>query len=300
MAQTADIGSKRLISLAPATWVRWVTGDPTAEALDFLSGGFEWVSRATDVLIKARSERHGVFLIANEIQFRPDARMPQRLRAYAALAEERYGLVVYPVAVNLLPPRAPQHIATSYHSEVMGLVAHQDFKVLNLWEVDSEQVLAQRWSTLLPFVPVMQGGQSRAVVGRALALLRDDVRLAEMEPLLAFFATFVMTPEEVVKLMRWNMIMLRESPWYLEIEAEAIQKGLQQGLEQGMQEGQQQGQAEMVLRLVARRFGAAPPDLAEQVRATPSAQMPALLDAALDAASLDDVAAALQTLLGRA
>ncbi|MFZ2360760.1 MAG: hypothetical protein WA040_15575 [Anaerolineae bacterium] len=48
MTQTADIGSKRLISLAPQTWVRWVTGDPTAEALDFLTGDFQWVSRAVE------------------------------------------------------------------------------------------------------------------------------------------------------------------------------------------------------------------------------------------------------------
>lgn len=292
MTKTADIGSKRLISLAPATWVRWVTGDPTAEALDFLSGEFEWVSRATDVLIKARSERHGVFLVVNEIQFRPDLRMPQRIRVYAALAEEHFGLEVYPVVINLLPPRTSQAIATSYHSELMGLVAHQDFKVLNLWEVDSEQVLAQRWSTLLPFVPVMRGGQSRAAVSRALALVRDDVQLAEMEPLLAFFATFVMTSDEVVKLMRWNMVMLRESPWYLEIEAEAMQKGLQQG----QQQGQQLGQAELVLRLLARRFDAVPAPLAGQVQALPSAQMPALLDAILDAGTLEEVAAALERL----
>jgi predicted transposase YdaD len=288
VSKIADIGSKRLISLAPETWVRWVTGDPTAAALDFLSGEFEWVSRATDVLIKARSERHGTFLVANEIQFRPDARMPQRLRAYAALAEERYGLLVYPVVVNLLPPRPSLAIAASYHSELMGLVAHQDFKVLNLWEVDADLVLEQRWSTLLPFVPVMRGGHRRAVLSQALALLRHDEQLADMESLLAFFATFVMTPDEVVKMMRWNMTMLRESPWYLEIEAEAIQKGMQQGL--------QQGQAEMVLRVLSRRFGAVPSRLAAAVRAAPGEQLPDLLDVALAAGSLDEVAAAVEAL----
>ena len=106
MAKTADIGSKRLISLAPDVWARWLTNDPAVEVLDFLSGEFQWVARATDVLLKARSPKHGTFLIANEIQFRPDARMPQRIRAYAALAEERYGLNVYPVVVNILRPKS--------------------------------------------------------------------------------------------------------------------------------------------------------------------------------------------------
>jgi len=308
--------------------VRWVTGDPTAEALDFLSGEFEWVSRATDVLLKARSPRHGTFLVANEIQFRPDARMPQRLRAYAALAEERYGLPVYPVVVNLLQPRQQQAIATSYHSELMGLVAHQDYRVLNLWEVDADLVLEQNWSTLLPFVPLMRGGHERGAISRALVLLRDDDRLSEMEPLLAFFATFVMTPDEVQTMMRWNMAMLRESPWYLEIENEGIQKGMQQGIQkgmqqgmqegmqegiqqgmqegiqqgmqegiqQGMQEGIQQGQAELVLRVLSRRFGEASAGLAPAVRTMPSERMPGLLDIALTAGSLDEVAVAMETL----
>ncbi|MCS7038576.1 MAG: hypothetical protein NZP34_03105, partial [Caldilineales bacterium] len=82
MPATADIGSKRLVELAPNRWVRWLTGDDTAEVLDLLSGEFEWVGRATDVLIKAHSRRHGTFLVANEIQFRPDGRMPLRMRVY--------------------------------------------------------------------------------------------------------------------------------------------------------------------------------------------------------------------------
>jgi hypothetical protein len=72
--------------------------------------------------------------------------------------------------------------------------------------------------------------------------------------------------------------------------------GMEQGLQQGLQQGQQ-GQAGLVLRLLTRRFSAVTPRLEEQVRATPSALMPALLDAALDAASLDEVTAALDALL---
>ncbi len=68
------------------------------------------------------------------------------------------------------------------------------------------------------------------------------------------------------------------------------------GMEQGIQQGLQQGQAELVLRLLARRFGAVPPHLEEQVRATPSAQMLALQDIALDAGSLDEVAAAVEAM----
>ncbi|MFZ2360759.1 MAG: DUF4351 domain-containing protein [Anaerolineae bacterium] len=83
--------------------------------------------------------------------------------------------------------------------------------------------------------------------------------------------------------------MLRESPWYLEIEAEPLQRGVQQSV--------QQGQAGLLLRLLNRRFGATPPWLAERVRSVPSEQMPALLDVALTAASLDEVATAVEVIL---
>jgi hypothetical protein len=72
------------------------------------------------------------------------------------------------------------------------------------------------------------------------------------------------------------------------------------GLQQGKQQGQQQGQAEMVLLLLNRRFGVASAPLADQIKALPSAQMPALLDAALDAGTLAEVAAALDMLLAGA
>ena len=98
MAKAVDIGSKRLVSLAPAAWARWLTGDESIKSVELLSGEFQWVSRANDVLIKVESVQHGVFLVANEMQLKPDKFILRRLRAYASLAEERYGLLVYPAS----------------------------------------------------------------------------------------------------------------------------------------------------------------------------------------------------------
>lgn len=51
MPQIADIGSKRLISLAPDAWVQWATQrlDITAEAV--LDAEFQWVSRESIALV---------------------------------------------------------------------------------------------------------------------------------------------------------------------------------------------------------------------------------------------------------
>lgn len=63
-----------------------------------------------------------------------------------------------------------------------------------------------------------------------------------------------------------------------------------------MERGLQQGQAEMVLRVMVRQFGEVSPETAAKVRSLPASQLPLLLDAALVAASLDEVRAALDAL----
>ena len=102
MTKKADIGSKRLISLAPDNWIKWITQRQDLTFSEFLDSEFQWVSRENDVLMKVNSSE-GEFLILNEIQLRYQEKMPLRMRAYAALAQERYNLPVYPVLINILP-----------------------------------------------------------------------------------------------------------------------------------------------------------------------------------------------------
>jgi predicted transposase YdaD len=165
----------------------------------------------------------------------------------------------------------------------MGIVAHQDFKVINLWEVDVSLVFEQDLTALLPFVPVLKGGQDETVLSRAVIRLRADENIAEMEPLLAFFASFVLSSDVVQRIMRWDMTILRESPWYNEI----VKEGLEQGLQQGLQQGIKQGQEEMLLRVLVHRFGDLDPELVARIRSLGVDQLRQLVDVALDAPSLE-------------
>ena len=65
-------------------------------------------------------------------------------------------------------------------------------------------------------------------------MLRTNEQLSELEPLLAFFATFVLETRLVQQIMRWDMAVLQESPWYQEIVQQGIEQGLQQGMRQGL------------------------------------------------------------------
>jgi predicted transposase YdaD len=104
MVKVSDIGGKRLLGLAPDSWAKWVTQQADVVALEILGSDFQWVSRENDVLMKVRSPIYGEFLILTELQLRYTDKMPLRMRAYAALAQEKYQLPVYPVLVNILQP----------------------------------------------------------------------------------------------------------------------------------------------------------------------------------------------------
>lgn len=55
MAKSSDISSKKIISLAPDKWVKWVTNIPDTIVKEILNSEFQWISRENDVLIRAES-----------------------------------------------------------------------------------------------------------------------------------------------------------------------------------------------------------------------------------------------------
>jgi len=280
----SDLGSKRLISLAPAAWVRWIMQRSDLDVAAILSSEFQWIGRESDVLIKVSSPNQKDFLLLNELQLRYKKEMPLRIRAYTALAEEKYNLPVYPVLINILPNSKNEQIEPNYQSEFMGIRAYQDYRVINLWEVEASLVFEQQLSTLLPFVPILKGGGERETVERAVRELRRNEKLTDLEPLLSFFASFVLKIPVVEQIMRWDMTVLRESPWYEEI--------LKEGLEQGLK----QGEASLVLRQLTKRFGELEFSTRSQIQNLSVNQLEVLGESLLDFANRDDLATWLNNL----
>lgn len=278
MPKVSDIGGKRLLGLAPDAWAQWVTQQTDVIALEILGSEFQWVSRENDVLMKVQSPIHGEFLILTELQLRYTDKMPLRMRAYAALAQERYGWPVYPVLVNILPQSAQIVVSDRFESNFLGLQARQDFCVINLWEVDAEIVFEQSLDTLLPFVPILKDGGNQQTVKRALVQLQQNQELVELESLLGFFASFVLDTELVQQIMRWDMTVLRESPWYQEIRQESLQEGREEGEQSGIFKGEQS----LVLRLLTRRMGDISSETRSQIQSLTLEQLEALGEALLD------------------
>jgi len=249
----ADISSKYILAGEPVEWVRWLLQDTTVQVEECLSGEFQFILRHSDELFRVQGQQ-GPFVLLLEVQLHADLRMPRRMRAYAALAEEKYDLPVYPVVFYLLPPEAGVTLPGSYHSEFMGLTAHQDFRVVLVWEMEARQVLEEGIVALLPFTPLMQGGADEETLGASVRLLREHKAGQEAEVALALFASFVIDPERVQQIVRWDMAVLRESPWYNQI----------------LQEGLQQAHRQDIVRLLQVRFDPTGPHLtaiAEQLAA---------------------------------
>ncbi len=244
----ADIGSKRLLETEPETWVRWVLGDDTLQVASILSGEFEFVLRYNDVLLQVEGPE-GPFLVLAESQLHVVPDMPLRMRAYTALAEEKYRQDVYPVVFFWLPPSPGVELPACYHREFRGMVAHQDFHPVAAWEIDAHEVLNREVLGLIPFVPLMKGADEE-VVREGVSLLRERNLGEEAEVVLALFASYVMIPADIQRIVRWNMEVLRESPWYKQI----VEEGLQQGLQQGLQKGHIEGEREAILKVLQARF----------------------------------------------
>jgi predicted transposase YdaD len=86
--------------------------------------------------------------------------------------------------------------------------------------------------------------------------------------------------------MKWDMVVLKESPWYQEI--------LKEGLEQGRQQGRQEAEVQLVWRLLNRRLGHLDPSLEQQIRRLPVKQVGTLAEELLDFSSVEDLQAWLQ------
>jgi len=276
MTKKVDIGSKRLISLAPDNWVQWVTQRKDIRVKEFISSEFQWISRDNDVLIKAENPE-GEFLILNELQLRYNEKVPLRMTAYIALARERYNLPIYPVLINILPHVKTPNIPNFYQQEFMGMKSYQDYRVINLWEIEASLVFAENLSSLLPFVPILKGGAEETIVREAVIKLRENEQLRDLEPLLSFFASFVLEIPIVQQIMRWDMTVLRESPWYNEI------------LKQGLQQGEQQGEANLIIRQLSKRFGNLDPAIASQIRQLSISQLETLGESIFDFSAMADL-----------
>ena len=193
-----------------------------------------------------------------EIQTRYSLEMPDRMTAYAALARARYKLPVIPILVNILP--YGKEIPTKYESEFLGIRALQDFRVINLWEVEAADILEKNLSALIPFIPTMKGGKDAKLLQKAQMQLELDedlqgtTKLGDLEVALRIFAKIILG-DKASEILRWTMIdLIKESPYYKEL--------IEEGMVKGSEIGKKSESTKIVFQQLSKRFG----ELGEQTK----------------------------------
>ena len=265
-----DVGGKHLIDRDPDGWVRWLLEAPSLVVEEVLTTDFQFVGRRSDSLLRVRGKL-GPFGVLTELQLYYDPKMPARMQNYTAMARQKTRLNIVPIVVYLTPLPAGVELPTCYHSEFMGLVTHQDFKAVPVWEVDAAEALAIDLPvSILPFVPLMAGADE-TMVAECARRIRAAPDSEELETVLALFAMTWMDAKAVERIVRWSMrIVLERSPIYQEI--------LERGLERGKRES--------ILRFLYWRFGTAPASIKARLGRLLLVALNTLLDDVLAAADL--------------
>jgi predicted transposase YdaD len=238
----ADVSGKRTITLYTQAWLEWILREEAVTVEGEVSGELQFITRETDSLLRVQGQA-GPFLALTELQLRHDPEMPTRLAAYAALARQKYKLDLFVTVIYLLPPPVGVTPERSLHREFRGQMAHQDFQVIALWELEAGQILAGIPNpALLPFVPLMRGGATKEMLVACAERIRQEPEALELETVLAVLAGYVLKADVIKQVLRWEMTLFKESSIIKELLTEEHRLGFEEGLQRGLQKGWQEGE----------------------------------------------------------
>jgi hypothetical protein len=281
MALQIDICLELLVNLSPDGWAQWITGLNDVVVMDLIHIPCPWVRGDRELLIKVKSGRQGEFMVLNRWELDYNRNVPGRIAASAGMAREKYRLPVYPVLVNVLRPSYETVISNSFESSCFDLQVRRDFKVVNLWEVKVELAFTQSLAVLLPFAPIMLGGNNEDVVRRAAIALEAENEFEELEQLLATFGSCALGLELMEEIMGLQVEALRASPI-----ADVLR-----------QEGQQDGTLEMLKVVIALRFGNVPEFLDTILIFLSTEELQQLVKPLLEAKAIDEFVASIHKVM---
>jgi len=146
----------------------------------------------------------------------------------------------------------PKDAPTSISIEAGGISLTVRFQIASLWRIPARRALEMKSESLLPFVPLMQGGEEELEQGaRALGEIEDEIRRREVALHFVLVGSLRYRRDDLLDLMRrTNMVV----PIELLRQSEMYQAILQEGREEGREEGRRKALIKMLQRMAARRF----------------------------------------------
>ena len=92
-------------------------------------------------------------------------------------------------------------------------------------ELDAEKALAFDNPAIVPFIPLMAGGNTERMLHKCADRIRREPRSLELETILSVFASYVLDSELIKRILRWEMQVIKESPILQEAFTEQFEQG---------------------------------------------------------------------------
>jgi predicted transposase YdaD len=215
-------------------------------------------------LVRARGEE---WIAHVEAQTVYDINIPHRMAEYGARLWMTYRLPVRSYVLLLTSVNLPKRTPAMGRITAGDIEIRANYHLVKLWQHSAAGALATKRENLLPFVPLMRGGESE--VEEAAARLRGVVNEQRQRDLSLHFIVLGglrYNREEIVEMVvRRGMIpleQLKASSMYeyfmeearKDIIKEGRKKGLQQGIQKGRREGKFDGVREALLLVIEKRF----------------------------------------------
>jgi len=152
VAQEYDLVLKALAERYPDDIVELVRGISVQEVRRAEKEAVA-TKRESDILFQVKEGGYE-YLMAVEMQIRPDHEMPRRLLEYTAMQHREYGLPVYPVVINLT---GRQRLNGVYGFDCLDLtVITFRYRLIDLADFPGRDYLRRCPVGLIPLVPLMR------------------------------------------------------------------------------------------------------------------------------------------------
>ena len=193
----------------------------------------------------------GARIVHIEAQSSYDHLMPERMADYGAREWMKYRLPVTCYVLLLTDRQLPRNPVTTGRIDAGDVQITVRFRLVRLSQISAAQMLKTQREHLLPFVPLMQGGQKELIAGaRALRKVKQESKQLELGLYFSVLGGLRYNPADLLDLVwRESMIPLRvlkESPTYEFL--------INEGKDQWKEEGKIEGLSNMLRLLIAKRF----------------------------------------------
>ncbi|MBF0498272.1 MAG: hypothetical protein HQK58_17130 [Deltaproteobacteria bacterium] len=234
-----DVTSKMLIEKGQKEILRRLVGLAVLESELIEEVPQETASlMRSDFPIKWTNEKGQSQLVLLEIQTRWEKDVPRRLLAYRSRYQLKYDLDAISCVLLLRPSRQ----ATNHYRDQE--ISYQ-FKLVRVYEFDSQVIIDQGVLPLMPFVPLMRHGK-RLVHQADQIICESPLPKEEKSVMLSamFILTAMVSSKLADELLKRRKDLMLDSPGYEIFKKFAYKTGKEEGKAEGRAEGKAEGKAE--------------------------------------------------------